>query len=310
MRHVKELDPSTIGVALGGGSARGYAHIGALAALERNGLAPEVIAGTSFGAVVGALYAMRKTPEELATQAALLRRRDVLPSVVDFGLHQAALFGGGRLEEYFDRLVEGRHFRDLERTLVVVATDADTGERVELRSGALAPALRASASLPGIFAPAVIEGRRLIDGGIGSPVPLRTLDAFDLALKVGIGAGADADDSGVIRLVRQALGHPWGRRLHSVMGRGGAGRMGSLARAVAWTADGYLAASVTDDLHVHTRPPIHWLRFDRAVDAIHAGERAVERAVPRLIAGLGESAAGAKVRVGSQAASATAVAGA
>lgn len=294
---MSRIDPSTIGVALGGGSARGYAHIGALAALERHGLAPGVLAGTSFGAVVAALYAMRRSPEELAAQAGLLRRRDVFPSVVDFGLHQAALFRGRRLEEYFDRLVDGRCFEDLDRELVIVATDADDGERVELRSGPLAPALRASSSLPGIFAPAVIDGRRLIDGGIGSPVPLRTLDGFDLALRIGIGAGADADDSGVIRWVRQAMGHPMGRRLHAVLGRGGAGCVGSLARAVAWTAEGYAAASpVPDDLQVHTRPPIHWLRFDRAADAIHAGERALERAAPRLLAALSEASAGGPAR--------------
>lgn len=293
---MRRNEPAAIGVALGGGSARGYAHIGALAALERHGLTPGVLAGTSFGAVVAALYAMRRSPEELAAQAALLRRRDVLPSVVDFGLHQAALFRGRRLEDYFERLVEGRSFSDLDLTLVVVATDADSGERVELREGPLAPALRASASLPGIFAPAVVDGRRLIDGGIGSPVPLATLDGFELALRIGICAGADADDSGAIRLVRRALAHPLGRRLHEVMGRGGAGRLGSLVRAVAWTADGYLpAASVLPGLQVYTRPPIHWLRFDRAADAIEAGERAVERAAPRLLGALHETPASAGV---------------
>ncbi len=155
----------SIGVALGGGSARGYAHIGALATLERHGLAPDVVVGTSFGAVIGALYALRRTPEEMEEQAARLRRRDVLPHVVDFGLHRGGLFAGERLEAYFDRLVEGRTFDDLSRTLLVTATDADTGERVLLREGSLARALRASASLPGVFAPVEIEGRRLMDGG-------------------------------------------------------------------------------------------------------------------------------------------------
>lgn len=287
---------SSIGVALGGGSARGYAHIGALAALERHDLGPGVIAGTSFGAVIGALYAVGRTPEELTAQAALMRRRDVFPSVVDFGLHQAALFRGRRLEAYFDRLVEGRSFEDLDRTLVIIATDADTGERVEIRSGPLAPALRASASIPGVFAAAVVDGRRLIDGGIGSPVPLRTLDGFDLDLRVGIGAGVDATDSATIRLVRQALDHPLGRRLHDLLGRGGAGPVGDLARAAAWTLDGYLDDGAADALQVHTHPPISWLRFDRAADAIVAGEHALETAAPRLRAALLE-AAGASGRV-------------
>lgn len=290
MTYVNAQNPS-IGVALGGGSARGYAHIGALAALERHGLAPAVVAGTSFGAVVGALYAMRRSPAEMAIQAGALRRRDVLPHVVDFGLFDAALFAGDRLESYFERLVEGRSFEDLERTLVVVATDADTGERVALREGPLAPALRASASMPGVFAPVELQGRRLMDGGIGTPVPVRTLDAFDLDLRIGIGAGTDADASGTIRWVLRALDHPWGQGVHRALGRGGVGRLGALARAVAWTLDGYVVAAAdgpSSDLEVNTRPPIHWLRFDRAEDAIRAGERALERAAPHLRAALGE----------------------
>ncbi|MDZ7800306.1 MAG: patatin-like phospholipase family protein [Trueperaceae bacterium] len=303
---MKRSDP-TIGVALGGGSARGYAHIGALAALERHGLAPQVVAGTSFGAVVGALYAMRRTPAQMEAQAAALRRRDVLPRVIDFGLFEAALFSGQRLEAYFDRLVEGRAFEDLDRTLVVVATDADTGERVALREGPLAPALRASASMPGVFAPVEHQGRRLIDGGIGTPVPVRSLDAFALDLKIGIGAGTDADDSGAIRWVVRAMEHPWGQGVHRALGRGGTGRLGSLARAVAWTMDGYADAPMTgaspavedvSDMEVHTRPPIHWLRFDRAEDAIRAGESALDAAAPRLLAALRDAVARGGPRAG------------
>ncbi|MEX2501008.1 MAG: patatin-like phospholipase family protein [Trueperaceae bacterium] len=298
-----------IGVALGGGSARGYAHIGALAALERNGLAPQVVAGTSFGAVVGALYALGGTPAQLQVQAERLRRRDVLPEVVDFGLHRGALFRGRRLEAYFDRLVEGRSFEDLTRTLVITATDADSGESVQLRSGALAPALRASASLPGLFAPAEVDGRRLIDGGIGAPVPLATLDAFDLDVRLGIGAGMDTDDSDAIRWVRRALGHPWGGRVHRRLHAGGPGAFGRLAQALAWTADGYgvgRAAVGPEGLQVQTRPPIHWLRFDRAEAAIRAGDLALEGAVPAVRAAVREAAlvaAGAgTVRAGADAA--------
>ena len=279
----------SIGVALGGGSARGYAHIGALATLERHGLAPDVVVGTSFGAVIGALYALRRTPDEMEEQAARLRRRDVLPHVVDFGLHRGGLFAGERLEVYFDRLVEGRTFDDLSRTLLVTATDADTGERVLLREGSLARALRASASLPGVFAPVEIEGRRLMDGGIGTPVPLDALDALDLDLRIGIGAGSDGEDSGTIRAVQRALRHPWGARVHAAMGRAGSGYVGSLSRALAWTAEGYLATQSEAGHQVHTRPPIHWLRFDRAEEAIRAGERALERAAPALRAALLEA---------------------
>lgn len=273
-----------IGVALGGGSARGYAHIGALACLERNGLVPTVIAGTSFGAVVGALYATGATPRELARDAARLRRRDVLPHFADFGLHRASLFAGEKLELYLDRMLEGRHFADLERHLVVVTTDVDTGERVLLDSGPLARALRASTALPGIFAPVEIDGRRLIDGGIGSPIPLDTLETLDVDLALGIGAGVEAGDSGTIRMVRRILRSSLGQRLHLAIGRPGRTHpLARLGRALAYTATGYLTPQDHGErLHVQTRPPISWLNFHQAEAAIYAGEEALERFLPRI----------------------------
>lgn len=279
------------GVALGGGSARGYAHIGALASLERHGLVPNVIAGTSFGAVIGALYATGRSPASLSDEASKLRRRDVLPHIADFGLHKAALFDGIRLEAYFDRLLEGRSFDDLERELVVVATDVDTGERVLIRSGSLALALRASASMPGIFAPVEIAGRRLVDGGIGSPVPLDTLDDLDVDLAVGIGAGFESRDSSTLRAIRGFLRTAVGRRLHRSCGRGERRHaMAQLGRALSYTADGWLRDESDDGrLQVHTRPPIHWLNFHRAEDAIRAGTEALDRFIPRIRAALSPS---------------------
>ena len=297
-----------IGVALGGGSARGYAHIGALACLERNGHAPDVIVGTSFGAVVGALYATGRSIEELRQQANNMRRRDVFPYVADFGLHRAALFRGARLQEYFARLLEGRHFADLNRDLVVVTTDIDSGERVLLDSGPLDVALRASASLPGIFAPVEVDGRRLIDGGIGSPVPLDTLLGLDVDLAIGIGAGIEARDSQSIRAARRFVGNPTVRRVHrQVLSAAPRGAVGRLGRAIAIAAQNWLedesleaqstaAASYTgmmeppasdsarrcDSLEVHTRPPIHWLNFHRAGEAISAGDAALNAIMPRV----------------------------
>ena len=289
-----------IGVALGGGSARGYAHIGALASLERHGYAPDLLVGTSFGAVVGALYGTGRGIDELCSQARQMRRRDVFPHVADFGLHRAALFRGRKLESYFDRLLEGRHFSDLNRELVVVTTDIDTGEEVLLTAGPLAPALRASASLPGIFAPAEIDGRRLIDGGIGSPVPLDTLLGFDVDVAIGIGAGMQASDSRSIRAARRLVVSPPVKRVHErVLGAVPRNAVGRLGRAIAiaarnWAQDdsvdgqpveGAEAAGeqpYCDSLEVHTRPPIHWLNFHRAGEAIDAGDAALSALMPRV----------------------------
>lgn len=279
-----------IGVALGGGSARGYAHIGALAVLERHELEPDVIVGTSFGAVVGALYASGHSIGRMTREASALRRRDVFPHVTDFGLHKAALFEGRRLEAYFERLTEGRTFADLERPFAVVATDVDTGERVVLQRGSVAKALRASSSLPGIFCPVEWEGRRLVDGGIGSPIPLDTLEGFDVELAVGIGAGVENDGSVAIQFAQRVLASNVGKRLHEALG--GIERrhpLARLGRALAITCDAWLAPQdCSDRLHVQTRPPISWLNFHRATEAIRAGEEALELFVPRLKTALAE----------------------
>lgn len=301
MRDVHETDRAMngnghvrIGVALGGGSARGYAHIGALASLERHGYAPDVIVGTSFGAVVGALYATGRGVDDLIDQAERMRRRDVFPFVADFGLHRAALFKGKRLESYFERLVDGRHFSDLNRRLLVVTTDIDSGERVIIDSGPLAVALRASASLPGIFAPTVVEGRRLIDGGIGSPVPLDTLCGLDVDVAIGIGAGMQARDSRAIRVARNLVSSKAGRDLQrwalDTRPRHAFGRLG---RAIAYATESWMSddGQQTDaldtgqglpPLEVHTRPPIHWLNFHRAGEAIEAGGRALDAFMPAV----------------------------
>jgi len=279
-----------IGVALGGGSARGYAHIGALAALDRRGLSPSVVVGTSFGAFVGALYAAGTSPAQMRADAEKTRRRDVIPEIFDFNPLRGALCAGDRLEAYFARWVGDRTIESLPLKFAVVTTDVDTGERVVLDRGPLARALRASASLPGIFAPVEWEGRRLLDGGIGTPVPLDTLDGFDVDVALGVGAGVEVRDSQALYLMRSVVKSQAGRQVRSWLGQspGSPTPWATFGRALAVTMDAW--GSLGDSLpegegrafHVQTRPPIHWLRFDRAALAIAAGDAAMERAWPRL----------------------------
>ncbi len=282
-------NPLRIGVALGGGSARGYAHIGALSCLERHGFAPNLIVGTSFGAIVGALYAAGLSPEEIAETANSVRWRD-LSRVLDFGLHRAALFSGDKLESYLDELVEGRNFSDLERTLVVVATDLATGERVDLTRGPLARALRASASMPGVFSPVVIGGRSLVDGGLGSPIPLATLEGYDLDVALGIGAGLEESDSGAIRFAQRWLGTEMGRRVHrGLRDHPGAHPVRQLGRSLAHTMTAWQTPPGLADgaLYVHTKPPISWFNFRGAAVAMTAGDAAVEGYIPVLRRAMG-----------------------
>jgi len=283
-KQVENCSACRIGVALGGGSARGYAHIGALASLERHDVVPNVIAGTSFGAVIGALYASGHSIERMTREAKQLRRRDVFPVITDFGLHKAALFSGDKLEAYFDRMIEGRHFSDLEKELVVVTTDVDTGETVLINKGPVARAVRASSSMPGIFAPVEIDGRRLVDGGLGSPIPLTTLDTLGVNLAIGIGAGTTSKDSSVIQAAQRFLSTDMGKQLHrSLHDSVNTHPLSRLGRGLAYTANTYLPREeMPDALQVHTNPPISWLQFHRAEYAIHAGERALEAFIPRI----------------------------
>jgi predicted acylesterase/phospholipase RssA len=281
--------PLRIGVALGGGSARGFAHIGALTCLERHGFAPDLVVGTSFGAIVGALYAAGRSPRQIALTANSVRWRD-LSKVLDFGLHKAALFSGDKLEAYLDELLEGRGFADLQRSLVVVATDLATGERVNLASGSLARALRASASMPGVFSPVAIDGRLLVDGGIGSPIPLATLEGFDLDLALGIGAGLEGADSGALRFAQRWLGTRMGQRVHRrLRDHPGAHPMRQLGRSLAHTMTAWQTPQGLAEgaLYVHTRPPISWLNFRGAEVAMTAGDAALETYMPRLREALG-----------------------
>ncbi len=276
--------PLKIGVALGGGSARGFAHIGALTALERNGFVPDLIVGTSFGAIVGSLYAAGLTPHEIAGTANSMRWRD-LSKVLDFGLHKAALFSGDKLETYLDELVEGRSFSDLKRTLVVVATDLATGEPVNLTSGPLARALRASASMPGVFSPVELNGRFLVDGGLGSPLPLATLEGYDLDIALGIGAGLEEADSGAIRFAQRWLTTRMGQHVHKTLrDHPGAHPMRQLGRSLAHTMTAWQTPQVLSEeaLYVHTNPPISWFNFRGAEVAMTAGDAALEGYIPRL----------------------------
>lgn len=276
--------PLRIGVALGGGSARGYAHIGALASLERHALAPDLIVGTSFGAIVGALYAAGLSPAEIAQTAGELRLRD-LHRVLDFGLHRAALFSGERLESYLDELLGGRHFSDLERELVVVATDLVSGKRVALQRGPLARALRASASMPGVFSPVVIDGRLLVDGGLASPMPLSTLEGHEVDIAIGIGVGLEGGDSGAIRFAQRCLKAPWGQRAYlRLRDHPGAHPLRQLGRSFAHTMTAWQTpyGLAEDALYIHAKPPISWLDFRRAELAITAGEVALDDFIPKI----------------------------
>ncbi len=172
--------PQHIGLALGGGAARGVAHIGVLQALEEHKLRPSFIVGASAGALVGGLYAAGIAPATLATLAHTLRWRDIssLPMTISWTALAARSMPLGILD--LDRLSDwicamvgtDLHFDQLTIPFAAIATDITTGESIMLNEGAIAPAIRTSCSVPGIFTPVRRNGRLLVDGGASNNLPI------------------------------------------------------------------------------------------------------------------------------------------
>ena len=161
--------PQKIALVLGGGAARGYAHVGVIKTLESNGIRPDIIVGTSVGSVVGALYAAGYSGFEL--QRLALAMDDAMVS--DWSLPDRGFIKGEALQNYVNTVLSNRPIEKLARTLAIVATDLQTGEAVVFRTGNTGMAVRASSSVPGVFQPVRINGHDYVDGGLVSPVPVK-----------------------------------------------------------------------------------------------------------------------------------------
>jgi NTE family protein len=158
-----------VAVALGGGSLRGFAHVGVIAALEEAGIRPSLVVGTSAGSVIGALWASGLT----AAQIDQATRELDWGVLADIGIPRRGLVGGGGIEAFVSRHVNGRAIEDLPVPFAAVATDALSGDPVLLNRGSTASAVRASSSIPVVFEPIRARGRLLLDGGLSAPTPVR-----------------------------------------------------------------------------------------------------------------------------------------
>ena len=158
-----------IALALGGGAARGFAHVGVIKALEAQGIVPDIVVGTSAGAVVGALYAAGHGGFEL--QRLVLQMEEGQFS--DWSLPDRGVIKGEALQNFVNQAVGQRPLEKLGKLFAVVATDLQSGDAVVFRTGNTGMAVRASSSVPGLFQPVAINGRDYVDGGLVSPVPVR-----------------------------------------------------------------------------------------------------------------------------------------
>lgn len=246
-----------IGLALGGGAAKGFAHVGVIKALEAAGVNPDVVAGTSAGSVVGALYATGLSGFALQERSFSLEESNLR----DLTFGNGGLVKGEKLQDFVNQLVNNQTMEKLVKPFAAVATELDTGNRTVFRRGNVGMAVRASSSIPGVFQPVVIGGKRFVDGGVVSPVPVDAAKELgaDIVIAVDISAKAQHGKPGqnMASIMNQAV---------VIMGQ----KLGEqeLARAdvVIRPKVGQIGAADFDQKHI----------------AVLEGERAMQAAVPQL----------------------------
>lgn len=176
-----------IGLALGSGAARGFAHVGILKAFHEAGVKPYAITGSSMGALIGGIYASGYSIKKIEE---FIKNLDfsVFKNFVDFKISKAGLVDGKKIEEFLESVIDIKEMSKLETKFACVATDTLTGVEVIFDKGDLIKAIRASISFPGVFVPVYYEGMFLIDGGIKNPVPVDLLPKeCDIKIAVDVG---------------------------------------------------------------------------------------------------------------------------
>jgi NTE family protein len=246
-----------IGLALGGGFARGFAHLGVLQVLEQNRIPISHIAGTSVGSILGAAYASGAPLARIIDTCRTLRFRDI----ARWRVSRLGLASNQRLENLIERVFDSRRFEDLRIPLAVVATDLTSGEPVVFTQGNLVDAIRASCAFPGLFEPVEIGTRCLADGGLVAPVPTRAARDLGAAVVIGVSVGMQDGHRGAPTNIFQVV-----------------------SRAVSATQKHQLEVWERHaDLVL--RPDVQslaWDDFHRAEEAIAAGVAAARRALPRI----------------------------
>ena len=196
--------PPRIGLALGGGAARGFAHIGVIQVLEEAGIRPHLVVGTSAGSLVAALYASGKNGAELGRLAMGMDES----AITDWAFPGRGLIRGEALARYVRDNTGGRTIEQLPLPLGIVATDLDSGEGMLFQRGDLGTAVRASSAVPAVFQPVRIGSREYVDGGLVSPVPVRFARQMgaELVIAVDISTTPDGNPTGdMMRLLLQTF---------------------------------------------------------------------------------------------------------
>lgn len=285
-----------IGLALGSGSARGWAHVGVIRALERAGIRPDIVCGTSIGALVGAAYAAGEL-ERFEQWLLGLGRADVL-SFMDVHLNGGGMIKGERLMAFFRHNFIDRPIEELTMPFAAVATALHTGAEVWLREGSTIDAVRASIALPVLFTPVMHEGRMLVDGGLVNPVPVSLARAMgaDIVIAVDLSSDILGRHLRTEPEVSTAEISEWRRKLQENLGAlipvhaDDQVETPSMLNVMASSINimqirisrSRMAGEPPDVIVAPRLSNLGLLDFHRTREAIEAGERAVEAVLPSL----------------------------
>ena len=197
-----------LGLVLGAGAARGFAHVGVIKALEAQGIRPDIVVGSSAGSVIAALLASGATGNELNRLALNLDEA----TIADWGLPFAGRFGGlikgDALQNMVNREVQNKSIEQMRIPLGIVATDLQSGKGILFRTGNTGLAVRASCSVPGVFQPAVISGREYVDGGLVAPVPVSYARQMGATVVIAVNISSEPvhqDASGTLGVLQQTI---------------------------------------------------------------------------------------------------------
>ncbi|RMH81239.1 MAG: patatin, partial [Calditrichaeota bacterium] len=202
LRHRRNLP--AIGLALSGGATRGVAHIGVLKALEEHFIKPDYIAGTSIGALVGAVYAFGVPLNAILDQALQMS----WSTVSRLSLSRAAILTNKAIAEIVEKHIGAVNIEEAPIPLAIIATDIATGEKVVLRQGNVAHAVMASTAIPGIYAPVKMDGRLLVDGFLVENVPISPLKAMGTDIIVGVHLSSQKmyrEPTGIVNIIMNAF---------------------------------------------------------------------------------------------------------
>jgi len=302
-----DLNRRVIGLALGSGSARGWAHIGVIRELSDNGIKPDVVCGTSIGALVGAFYAsgQLKTLEEWVMKL----DRKVMLRYLDIKLLMSGGFvEGRRLIDFFRECIGNPLMEELDISFAAVATDMEAGQEVWLRKGSLLDAVRASIALPGIFTPLRMDDRWLVDRGLVNPVPISLCRAMGAEIVIAVNLNGNIVGKyrkkrlrkieGDIKMSAEAtlldkLSVEFKQRADSIVSQlfnsniGTPGLFEVLSSSINIMQNCITRSRMAGDPPDIVIPPrlshIGLLEFDRAKEAVEEGRKGVRRVLPALL---------------------------